>query len=79
MNGKQGDDPALDILHYGLKVYSPEVDNLVCELAKLMEFRRLQDLLHSMSGLSVHAVGAKLQKTIDSLREDARARGWEVE
>ena len=79
MNGKHGDDPALDIVHYVLSVYSPEVDALVLELAKLMEFRRLSDLLSSLGGLSVEELRVKLNETVNTLRIDAKNRGWEVE
>ena len=79
MNGKHGDDPVLDIVHYGLSVYSPEVDSLVRELAKLMEFRRLQELLHSLGELSVEELRIKLTATVQTLRNDAKNRGWEVE
>jgi hypothetical protein len=79
MNGKHGDDPALDIVHYGLSVYSPEVDALVLELAKLMEFRRLSDLLSSLGGFSVEELRVKLNETVNTLRIDAKNRGWEVE
>lgn len=79
MNGKPGDDPALDIVHYGLSVYSAEVDGLVRELAKLMEFRRLQDLLDSLSALSVAELSVALKEKVAKLKDEARARGWEVE
>ncbi len=79
MNGKPGDDPALDILHHGRSVYSPEVDQLVRDLAELIEFRRLQDLLRSLAGLTNDALGIKLREIVDHLRKDARARGWEIQ
>ena len=78
MNGRHGDDPALDIVHYGLSVFSPEVNNLVRELAKFMEFRRLQELLNSLGGLSVEELQIKLTETVETLRKDAKNRGWEV-
>jgi len=79
MNGKPGDDPAIDIFHHGLSVYSPEVDTLVRELAKLMEFRRLQELLYSLAGLSVEELNAKLKEKLHILKDEAKLRGWEVE
>ena len=79
MNGKPGDDPAIDIIRHGRSVYSPEVDALVRELAMLMEFRKLQDLLHSLAALSVDELGVKLKETVRALKLEARARGWEVE
>jgi hypothetical protein len=78
MNGKHGDDPALDIVHYGLSVFSPEVDSLVRELAKLMEFRRLQELINSLGELSVEELRIKLTEIVKTLRNDAKNRGWEV-
>jgi len=79
MNGKPGDDPALDIVKHGVSVYSTEVDALVRELAKFMDFRRLQDLLHSRAGLSVEHLRIELQKKVRALRAEAHDRGWEIE
>lgn len=79
MNGKPGDDPAIDIVHHGLSVCSTEVDGLVLELAKLMEFRRLQDLLGSLAALSLDELRVKLEEIVQTLRRDAQARGWEIE
>jgi hypothetical protein len=78
MNGKPHDDPALDIIQYGLPVFSPEVDGLVRELGSLMEFRRLQELLEPLQRLPVEELGAKLTAKVAELREDGRERGWEV-
>ena len=79
MNGKPGDDPAVDIVQYGRSVYSPEIDDLVRQLANLMDFRRLQDLLQSQEGLSNAALGATLLGILRTLKAEGRARGWEVE
>ncbi len=79
MNGKPGDDPATDIVRYERAVYSPEVDAIVRELAELMDFRRLQDLLRSLAGLSVETVGMELKEIVETLRAEGRARGWEVD
>ena len=35
VNGKQGDNPVTDIVHYGLPVFTPEVDALVREVYEL--------------------------------------------
>jgi hypothetical protein len=79
MNGKPGDDPAIDIVHHGLSVYSTEVDGLVLELAKLMELRRLQDLLGSLTALSLDELRVRLEEIVQTLTRDAQARGWEIE
>ena len=79
MNGKPHDDPALDIVRYGLPVFSAEADGLVRDLSKLMEFRRLQDFLHPLVRLSVGEVEAALRVKLAELKNDSKARGWEVE
>ena len=79
MNGKPGDDPATDILRYGLPVYSPEIDDLVRRLGKLMEFRRLQDFLDSLSGLPITDLGRKVKDQVSQLESEGKRRGWEVE
>jgi hypothetical protein len=35
VNGKQGDHPLTDILHYGIPTFTPEIDGLVRELYEL--------------------------------------------
>ncbi len=79
MNGKPHDDPALDIIRYGLPVFSPEADGLVRDLGKLMDFRRLQDLLRSLVKLPVAEVEAALRAKVTELKNDGAARGWEIE
>ena len=79
MNGKPGDDPATDILHHGLQVYTPEIDELVRQLAKLMEFRRLQEFLNSVSRLPVAEIGRQVEDRVAQLRSEGKSRGWEVE
>jgi hypothetical protein len=79
MNGKPGDDPATDIVHHGRPVYSPQVDSMVRDLAKLMEFRRLQHFLDSLAGLSQPDVAMKVGEQLIALRKDGHERGWEIE
>ena len=73
MNGRPGDDPATNIVHNGLSVYSPEADQLVRELAKLPEFRRLQELLGQFVGLSAVEVRLKLDSSLRRFKSEARA------
>jgi hypothetical protein len=78
MNGKQGDDPATDILLHGRAVFSPETDALVRELGKLMELRRVQELLRSHAKLAPEALGNALRAELTRLRAEAKSRGWET-
>jgi len=79
MNGRPGDDPATDILHHGRQVYSPEIDDLVRQLGRLMEFRKLQEFLMSLSGLPVAEIGRRVKDRVAQLTSEGRERGWEVE
>ena len=79
MNGKPGDDPATDILRYGLTVYSPEIDDLVRQLGTLMEFRRLQEFLDSLSGLPAAEFGRSVKERVAQLNSEAKQCGWEIE
>ena len=79
MNGKPHDDPAFDIIHYGLPVFSPEADGLVQELGKLMDFRRLQAFLDPLARLPLDKLVAALNAKVAELRSEGAARGWEIE
>jgi hypothetical protein len=79
VNGKPGDDAALDILEYGRTVFSPEIDAMVRDLARLMDFRRLQDFLNPLTTLSVDAAGVRIRQRLEKLREEGKERGWEIE
>jgi len=79
MNGRPGDDPATDILHHERPVYSAEIDDLVRQLGKLMEFRRLQDFLNSLSGVPIPDLGRRVKDQLSQLRSEAKRRGWDVE
>jgi hypothetical protein len=79
MNGRPGDDPATDILHHGLSVYSPEIDDLVRQLGRLMDFRLLQEFLHSLSGLPLGEVDRRVKGQVSRLSAEGKRRGWEVE
>jgi hypothetical protein len=42
-NGRPGDHPLTDILHYGWTVFGPEIDGLVRELALMPGYDRMSD------------------------------------
>lgn len=78
MNGKHGDDPATDILKHGRAVYSPEADALVRELSKLLELRRMQELLRTHAKLAPAELASELRTELTRLRAEAKSRGWDV-
>ena len=44
-NGKPGDHPLTDILHYGANVFGPDIDGLVRDLASAPGFGRVRERL----------------------------------
>jgi hypothetical protein len=82
-NGKPGDHPLTDITVHRLPRYSPEVDALVIEIARLASDRQhqeLADLLLRNSGADkAEFLEPRLTEMRDRLRADALERGWEVD
>jgi hypothetical protein len=84
-NGKPGDHPYTDIVIHGRDVYSPDVANLVREIAKLSDDkarRKLADLLFSEYNEFDHPDVRKLETMLTEMRDralqDARERGFDV-
>jgi hypothetical protein len=63
-NGKPGDDPVSDILVHGLSVFSPEIDELVRRLARVVPRQRLWELV-SLSPASLPELRARLQAELE--------------
>lgn len=76
--GGPGDHPVSDIVDYGRRVFSPEADELVREIAQLLSRDRLWELLDWWSPPPVDEFTAQLVQIRDRLRRDALDRGWEV-
>jgi hypothetical protein len=68
-----------DILEHGLMVFSTEVDGLIRSVAKLVPRERLFDMFDWFNPPPLPEFQARLEKELARLREDAQARGWEVE
>jgi hypothetical protein len=84
-NGKPGDHPFTDIIYYRRPVYSPDIDDLVRELAKLSDTRgqqELADMLFREYNEFAKPDLTKLQQILASMRDqrraDAERRGWEL-
>jgi len=85
-NGKVGDHPYTDIVHYELDTYSPRAANLVREIAKLADEhtrRDLADLLmrdfNEYSNPDIPKLETMLEKMRDRLERDGRERGFEID
>ena len=79
MNGKPGDNPVNDILDHGLPVYSPEIDEMIRQIAKHVPRYRLDDMFDWFAPPSPPEFRQLLQHKLEDLRRDAKDRGWETE
>jgi hypothetical protein len=77
-NGKKGDDPILDIVHWKIERFSPKADGLVAEIVQLGGRAELERTFN----LSVPPPIAEFEKSLQALRDrlygEAKERGWEV-
>ncbi len=85
-NGKVGDHPYTDIVHYGLDTYSPRAAKLVREIATLADEstqRQLADLLMNDFNEYYDPDVPKLENLLsemrDRLKNEARERGFDVD
>jgi hypothetical protein len=92
-NGKPGDHPLTDLLHWNSPVFGEPVDSLLREIVKLGGERildrppwvgRLWDLWPrwSRSGVKDAEIAALVEPLTvlrDQLKAEAKERGWEVE
>ncbi len=84
-NGTYGDHPFTDIVIHGRDVYSPEIAQLVREIAELADDkgrRNLADTLLSDYNNLLNPDIAKLERLLIDMRDrllgDAKERGFEV-
>jgi hypothetical protein len=79
VNGKAGDHPLTDIVRYQLPVFSPEVDNLIRRIVRLVGERRFSDDLDLLDPPPTQELEPRLRALYADYRRDALERGWEVE
>ncbi len=79
VNGRAGDHPLTDILDHGVEVFSPEVDDLIRRLAKLVPGYRLFEMFDWFNLSALPEFKSQLEAEIIRLSEEARASGWEIE
>ncbi len=77
-NGKHGDHPLTDILVHKIPVFSPTIDALITEIAALGGEKDLRDRFNLFSPPPSDTFTTELQMLRDSLKRQARERGWEI-
>jgi hypothetical protein len=77
-NGKKGDDPITDILHWKLPRFSSKADALIAEIVQLGGTDVLRKTFNLFVPPPVPEFEEKLQEIRDRLYGEAKERGWEV-
>lgn len=70
-NGKPGDHPLTDILVHGMSVFSPEIDELVRRLARVVPRQRLSELV-PLGTVSHPELRARLQSELERATREAK-------
>lgn len=72
-NGRPGDHPVTDILVHGMSVFSPEVDELVRRLARLVPRQRLGELV-PLGPVSLPELRARLEAELERATREPEER-----
>lgn len=78
MNGKTGDHPISDIVHYGLSVYGEPTDSNIRKLATLMDYHRLCDWYDQLRSDRTQDIPSEVENKLAELTRHAKESGWEV-
>jgi len=77
-NGRKGDDPFLDILHWRIRRYSEVADRLIAEIVQLGGRTELERTFNLFVPPPLPEFERALQEIRDRLYKEAKERGWEV-
>jgi hypothetical protein len=78
--GGPGDHPLTDILHYKLRVYGPETDELIRKIYRLSSVRESNEWWEKEIGWTPEPDVAlqKAQTRYSEVLERAQENGWEI-
>jgi hypothetical protein len=85
VNGRPGDDPLADVVVGDHTVFTPGVDDLIRQVARLSDIERTESLRRRVGRCDPASPGqvAELERELTallaSLRTEAVDRGWEIE
>jgi hypothetical protein len=77
-NGKKGDHPLTDIVHWKIPRFSPKADELIVEIVQLGGEPELARTFNLFAPPPILEFEASLQDIRDRLYRDSKERGWEV-
>ncbi|PYV20945.1 MAG: hypothetical protein DMG24_21085 [Acidobacteria bacterium] len=78
MNGKKGDHPLTDILHWKTLRFSPAADALIAEIVRLGGQSELEKAFDLFSPPPLALFEDALRRMRNRLYKEAKERGWEV-
>jgi hypothetical protein len=78
MNGKEGDDPILDITLWKLPRFSPVADALIVEIVQLGGQVKLEREFNLSQPPPCEQFEGGLQQLRDRAWKDRKERGWEL-
>jgi hypothetical protein len=78
MNGKKGDDPILDIVHWKEPRFSPEIDSLIAQIVQLGGRDDLERKFNLSKPPAPEQFEESLRNMRDTLKKDRKERGWEI-
>ncbi len=77
-NGKKGDHPLTDIVHWKIRRFSEKADMLILEIVNLGGKKELERTFDFLSLPPIEEFEHTLQGIRDRLFREAKERGWEV-
>jgi hypothetical protein len=77
-NGKQGDHPLTDIVHWKTRRFSEKADALVLEIVNLGGETELERTFNLFKPPPIEEFENTLRSIRDRLYREAKERGWEV-
>jgi len=78
MNGKKGDDPILDIMHWKIPRFSPSADAMIAEIVHLGGRDELTRTFNLFQPPPIRQFEEALKELRDRIRKDRKERGWEL-
>ena len=78
MNGKKGDDPILDIMHWKVSRFSLTADALIAEIVQMGGRSELEHTFNLFDPPPIAQFEGDLRQLRDRIRNDRKERGWEL-
>lgn len=78
MNGKKGDDPIFDIVHWKVARFSPAADSLIADIVQMGGKSEQEHVFNLFDLPPIGEFEKALDQLRDRLRKDRTERCWEL-